>query len=412
MTFQSLLLAVLTLPGSYSAPSDLLAIRVGRAETISDGTLEHAVIVVEDGKIVAVGEDLPIERGVRVLDRPDWVAMPGFVDCHTRIGLDGRGGGSFAPDTLASAEIYPRQDVWEEVLERGVTTLGLYPAGSGTAGQAVAVRPHGETIEEMIVADRVYLMMRLATSAASKKALRDAFKKLDDYEEKVRKAREKWEKEVEKAKKKKKKDDDEEDEKKKEVGPFVPPTPDEKVEVFQRVRAKELPILFDIHKAADYLHLLDALGEEDIEWSLICPLRDDIDLYEVADKIGEAGRRITLTSRITLQPFTRRERNLPAELARAGASIGLLPTRDSVPGLENWRTEVGHLVAAGLDRQVALAGMTLQPAFVLGLQDRVGSLEAGKDANIVLWSGDPLEPSSRIQAVMLEGEFLAGEVNQ
>ncbi|HED64910.1 MAG TPA: amidohydrolase, partial [Planctomycetes bacterium] len=49
---------------------------------------------------------------------------------------------------------------------------------------------------------------------------------------------------------------------------------------------------------------------------------------------------------------------------------------------------------------------------VLGLQDRVGSLEAGKDANIVLWSGDPLEPSSRIQAVMLEGEFLAGEVNQ
>ena len=70
---------------------DLLAIRVGRAETISNGTLEHAVILIEGGKIATVGEDLVVERGIPVIDKPDWVVMPGLVNAYSRLGLDGRG---------------------------------------------------------------------------------------------------------------------------------------------------------------------------------------------------------------------------------------------------------------------------------------------------------------------------------
>ena len=78
----SMLVLALTLTSALSGPvaapatGELLAIRVGRAETIANGTLEHAVILVESGKIVAVGEDLAIERGIPILDRPDWVAGP------------------------------------------------------------------------------------------------------------------------------------------------------------------------------------------------------------------------------------------------------------------------------------------------------------------------------------------------
>src|SRR5204862_5203206 len=70
-----------TEPGRANAAGDggLLAIRVGKAETIAHGTIEHAVILIEDGKITAVGQDLPIERGIPVLDRPHWTAMPGLV---------------------------------------------------------------------------------------------------------------------------------------------------------------------------------------------------------------------------------------------------------------------------------------------------------------------------------------------
>ena len=68
-----------------AAHADVLAIKVGRAETVSKGVIEHAVIFVEDGKIVTIGEDLPIDRGIPVLDRPDWTVMPGLVNCHTHL---------------------------------------------------------------------------------------------------------------------------------------------------------------------------------------------------------------------------------------------------------------------------------------------------------------------------------------
>ena len=70
------------------------------------------------------------------------------------------------------------------------------------------------------------------------------------------------------------------------------------------------------------------------------------------------------------------------------------------------------IVAAGLDRQTALRAVTLEAAEVVGLADRVGSLEVGKDANLTFFSGDPLEPSTRLEAVMLEGRFVKDEVWQ
>ncbi len=437
-----------------SAQDGLLAIRVGKAETVSQGAIEHAVILIEDGKIVEIGEDLPIERGIRILDRPNWVATPGLVNCHSRAGMDGRAGRGFDPELRASGELYARQDIWRELLEAGVTTLGLYPPGAGIPGQAVAIRPRGEAIEDMIIADDAYLKINIGASQALKKMLRDAFEKLAEYDEKVQKAREKWEKEQEqKAKKSKtkpkkeekseeKKDDEKkEEEKKEEEKPegrlgqsqeeekkeeekkesgekteskekFVPPEPDPKVKPFLELRSDRLRAMMSITKAADYLHLLDVIEKEEFPWFLQVPLRDDIDLYEVAPKIGERGLRVVLTPLITLQPNTRRERNLPAELQRAGAKVALVPRGDRVEDHQRWMFDVGRLVAAGLDRQAALASVTLEPARALGLEERLGSLDKGKDANLVLWSGDPFEPQSRIQAVMLEGRFVNGEVGR
>ena len=413
-------LLLAAMPQPPAPAGDLLAIRVGRAETISQGAIEHAVILVEGGKIVEVGEDLPIERGIPVLDRPDWVVMPGLVNCYSRVGMDSTGGRGFEPQALASIELYPRQDIFQEVLETGVTTLGLYAAGTGIPGQTVAIKPHGKTREEMILQDSVYLKVYLQSSATSKKALRDAFAKVDEYDEKVAKAREKWEKALEKQKKSKsKKDEDDkkgdekkEDEKDKVPETFTPPDPDAKVLPFIQLRKKELTALMRIQKAADYDHLIDVIENEDIDWMLRCPLRDDIDLFEVKEKAGERGLLVVLDPRITLQASTRRERNIPAEFSRAGARLVLVPSGDNASGHERWLKEVGHLVAAGLDRDAALAAVTLEPASVLGLGERLGSLDKDKDANLVFWDGDPFEAGTEVQAVMLEGEFVYGEVAQ
>ncbi|HEX6881891.1 MAG TPA: amidohydrolase family protein [Planctomycetota bacterium] len=423
---------------------DLVAIRVKRAETIASGPLEHALILVEDGKIVALGEDLPVERGIPVLDRPDWVVTPGLVNAHTRVAGERSPARLFEPQSRPTFDVDPRHEAWEELLELGITTVGFYPDGSGIPGQALVLRPHGETLAEMLVSDSAYLKIQLQASASSKKAVREAFAKVDEYLEKVAKEREKWEKDQEKKKKsssktsskkeEEKKDDPKAEEKKegaltpedekeeekqddkkstddKKGDVFVPPAPDEKVKPFLDLREKSLTAMMSIRKAADYLHLLDVLKKEkDVQFFLQFPLSDDGDLYEVATKIGEKGLTVVTVPEVTLQVNSLRERNIPAELVRAGAKLVLTPRFDTVRGHEDWRADVGRLVGQGLAREAALAAITLEAARALGQAEEIGSLEVGKRADLVFWSGDPLEPSSKVEAVMLGGEFVVGDV--
>jgi hypothetical protein len=399
------------------------------------------VLLVDGSKIALVGEDLPIERGIPVIDRPDWVVMPGIVNAYSRFGLDSSGSSKSTPGQQASTELHADPELYERVLRHGVTTLGLYPAGSGIPGLAVAVKPVGESAQAMTIADDVYLKIVLRSNKGSKKMLRDGFEAADKYAEKEAKAREKWEKDQEKKKKdkekaSKKKDDDkdkdakaeeEEDAKKAEdegSDVYVPPEPDAEARIFGMLRKKELRALVSIGDAADYLHFLDALGDEDIDWSLRVPLQAESDLFYVLDKetygldvdgIADREKRVVVEARITRHPGTMRERNLPAELARAGAKLVFVPTQnprdESQDIYEGWLTDVGEVVAKGLDRQAALAALTLEPARMLGLEERLGSLEKDKDANLVFLSGDPFEPSTRVEAVMIEGRIVYGEVN-
>lgn len=197
MILNTILLAaspLLALPPKPEPAAELVAIRVGRAETIADGTIENAVVLIDGSKIAVVGEDLPVERGIRVIDRPDWVVMPGIVNAYSRYGLDSSGSSKSTPAQKASAELHADPELHERVLRHGVTTLGLYPAGSGIPGLAVAVKPVGASAQEMILADDVYLKIILRSNKASKKMLRDGFEAADKYAEKEAKAREKWEK--------------------------------------------------------------------------------------------------------------------------------------------------------------------------------------------------------------------------
>lgn len=423
-------------PAVSTPKGDLLAIRARRAETIADGTYEHVVILVEDGKIVTIGEDLPIERGIPILDLPDdWVVMPGLVNAYTRLGMTSAGYNDSKPGVLASTELWPGTS-YEAALENGVTTLGQYPAGNGIPGQAVAVQPVGATKSAMILADNVYLKIILRATGSSKKMIKDGFKEADKYLEKEKKNREKWEKAQAKKKKKKKssskkddkdddekKDDDEEkkdddDEKKDDAkkeseddDKYVPLVPDAEAQAFLDLRAKTLRALVSISSAAQYEHLLDAIGDEEFDWDLRIGLTRNTDIFHVKDKIGASGRRVVFEPTLTLHPGTMRQRNLPAEFARAGAKIVLVPRFDSSTAYASWLRNVGECVAAGLDRDVALRALTQEPADLLGLGERLGSLEAGKDANLIFLKGDPFEPGTTVEAVMIGGKFEYGEVD-
>lgn len=425
----STLVLALTLTSALSAPTtvatpvssgQLLAIRVGRAETVANGPVEHAVILIENGKITAIGEDLAVERGIPILDRPNWVAMPGLVNAYSRMGLAGRGGSDSSPQITPEPELYPHDPIYGDILKTGVTTLALYPPGTGIPGQAIVIRPQGDSVEEMLVAESAYLKIYFRSSARSKKLIRSGFEDVDSYDEKEAKAREKYDKAVEKAekakkkKKKKSKDDDEEQALKddkaesEELGPYVPPEPDEKVVPFMQLRNGELRALIGISDAGDYLHLLDAVGEEEFDWDLRLPVTRNLNIFEIAEELGERGCRVVMEPAMSLHPGTMRQRNLPAELSRAGVKLVFIPRRDTLADHRDWLRDVGALVATGVEREIALRAVTLEPAALLGLDERLGSLEVGKDANLLFMSADPLDVGSRIEAVMLEGEFVFG----
>ncbi|MEZ6016710.1 MAG: amidohydrolase family protein [Planctomycetota bacterium] len=406
--------------GAIGATPDLLAIKARRV-LVGDGTeIEHAVILVDGGKIVTIGQDLPIERGIPVLELDDdQLVMPGLVNPYSRFGMTGGGYNDSRAQVKASTELYPPSG-YRAALEAGVTTLGLYPAGTGIPGQAVVVRPMGGTSEEMIVKDGAYLKVVMRPSSSNKRNLKKGFEAVEKYRDKVEKEREKWEKKNKPSSKSSsdKKGDDAADEKKEESksssskkkeSPFVPPAPDEETAPWLAVVEKKLPLLVTIDSAAAYDHFIDALGKEDVDWSLRIGLSREIDVFYVKEKIGKQGCYVLIDPEITLHPGTMRQRNLPAEFDRAGAKVVLLPRSDSASGFESWLEDVGVLIGAGLDRKAAVRGVTQYAADFLGLGAELGTLAEGKRANLLILSGDPFEPGTEVDAVMLDGQIVHGE---
>jgi imidazolonepropionase-like amidohydrolase len=427
---------------ALAAPSfagETLAIRVGRAETVSHGVVEHAVILVEDGKIAIVGEDLPVERGIPVLDRPEWTVVPGFVNCYSRLGCDSEGGDDNSPDVKAIDELWPKSPAYKEVVEHGVTTLALYPAGNGISGQSVTIRPLGATAEEMVLKDGQYVKIVVRSDSPSKRRITDAFKKVAEYDEKVVKAREKFDKDKKGGSKKDEKADDKKSDEKKAFDPaaqeaksddkkdekkddgFVPPQPDEKLRPWLEMRVGAKRGLVAMSQASDWLHFQDALGKNELAYDLRLVLQRESDLYHVFEKktneldvdgIGDKKLRCVVEPTLTVAAGTLRTRNLPHELHRSGAKVVFIPRNDSLGDHQQWRSNVGEVVSAGLPADVALRAMTLEAAEVAGVADLVGSIEKGKHANLVFLTGAPFEASTKIAAVMLDGEFVHGEVNQ
>ncbi|MHC4263685.1 MAG: amidohydrolase family protein [Planctomycetota bacterium] len=401
-----MILTTLTLGALLSAPptapepvSDLLALRVGRAETIANGTIENAVILIEGGEIVIVGEDLPIERGIPTIDLPDAVVMPGMINCRSRLGLDSRAGTVTAPQIIAGQELVPGDTSYQALAEYGITTVGLYPPGRGVMGQATAVQTGPG---ELVLDDSAYLAMTMAADRNSKNTIRKALDQVADYLEDVEKDRKKWK---EKREKSKKKDDDE---------VFEPEVPDEDVLPLLRFVTGELRGQFSINKSADLLHLWDVLADQEtVRYDIHIQLRDDLDLFYIKEQIGERELRVICDPEITAHPGTRRERNLPAELAEAGAHLAFVPrSASSLTSHRDWRMHVGELVAYGLDRQVALRALTLEPAHALDMGDHLGSLEAGKRADLLIFDGDPFETTTKLQAVLVAGDLVHGELYQ
>jgi len=361
-----LLLALLLLQDPPK--DDVVAIVGARILTISKGEIAKGVILIRNGKIAEVAADAKIPEGATVIDGKGLVAMPGLVNPYSRILGGGGGSGQGSnPQTLAYDDFNPAADVLRQFPRTGYTTFVIYPNQGATSGQAVAIKPVGQSRDSMVVEKAAYVRFTLELTTSSKQQLKTDF-------ESGRKA------------------------------PAPPAKQDPRTEALGRFMRGEMPGIVEADAASRIAHFYQLWKPFETSKARLT-LVVGPDSYKAASLLAEHKASVIVRPEHTFLPFTRSRVNPAAELAKAGAAVTVLPANDSLAAHEQALFRLGELVKHGLDRDTALRAITLQAATVAGLEKRLGTLEAGKDADVLLFDGDPLDATSRLRLTLIDGRI-------
>ena len=415
--------ATLLLASSAAAAPqvDKTAVKAGTVITLTGEAIPDGVIVIEGGRVTAVGaaSEVQIPWDATVIDQPGMVAFPGFVEAHAARGIDRPNETlDVAPFLDVKDSIDPVNFYFEEALRQGILTINVQQGNDTVvAGQGMVVKPFGMTVEQMMVKPRSGVKISAApkrgkTRATQAQALRGAFDDLRMYlEEMVQR----------------KKDGDDFDRREalyqgRELeGEAAKGKPlacsgwtiegfervprgevDEKREPLLRIVEGKLPVIMwcatpmDVHAA---LRVAEANGFTATMTLALAPA-----CWKAAPKIKESGCHVILAGLEydEVDPITGEsvETFVPKVFHDAGIPFALMSTGDSNRSL--WY-QAARCVANGIPRADALAAVTTTPAKILGLTDRVGKLAKGTDGHVVLLSGDPLDITSVVEHVILDG---------
>lgn len=395
-----ILLSLLLLTTFARVAEAQLAIRGEQVYTMAGDPITDGVVLVRDGVIEQVGaaSDITIPNGYRTLTAA--VVMPGLIDAHSVVGLAGQYNYAHDQDQLETSNpIQPelraldaynaREPLVEWVRNLGVTTVHTgHGPGALISGQTMVVKTSGETLAEALVDSVTMVAMTLGprvssnfkspgTRAKGVAMLRSKLVEAQAY-------REKWQ------------DDDEDND----------PTRNLQLEILTQVLDGDIPALVTAHKVTEIMAAL-RLKEE---FGLNLVLDGASEAYLVLDAIKAADVPVLIHP-----PMMR----AGGETASAAMDTAVKLHEAGIPfafqsGFEAYvpKTRVVHFEAAiaaahGLPRNVALAAITRTPAEILGLSDRIGTLEAGKDADLVLFDGDPLEYTTHTCGVVINGVVIS-----
>ncbi|THV28076.1 amidohydrolase [Glycomyces paridis] len=370
------------------------ALRGATIVPITSAPIEQGTIIVEDGRISAVGgPDLPVPEWIPVQDATGKWIMPGLIDAHTHLGVHETGEGWAGDDTNEMTEpntahvraldaVNPVEAGFADAIRGGVLTACINPgSGNVIGGECVVVKTGGgRFVDELVVRSpagiksalgenpkRVYgekgqtPKTRMGTAAV----LRQAFVAAEKH-----RAAEN-------------------------------PDRDLKLENLVKVLDREIPWRQHCHRADD---IATALRVAD-EFGYRLVLDHGTEAHLLADVIAEKGVPVLfgplLTARAKVETAKRFPENA-VRMAEAGVKLVIMTDHPVVP-IQYLIVQVMECVKAGLDRETALRSVTINPAEVLGVADRLGSLEAGKDADLCVWSGDPLDYYSKVEQAYIDG---------
>ena len=421
---RAFVLALLVSAAPLAVSAETIAITNAKIETVSSaGEIANGTVVIKDGKIAAVGAGIVAPAGARVIDAKGQVVSPGLIAASTSLGVDEVNGVSSTRDESAGSEIgaafdisygiNPASTVIPIAREHGITRAIVTPVGgrgfggdqdedgdvdvstlkaggdtksAGASlfeGQAAMIRLDSgdpDPVFKTRVAQVVDLGEASQRVAGSRGAAITLFKEALDDARRYQKNRAVFDRGADIPSKLTRAD----------------------LEALIPVVEGKTPLLVRVHRAADIRLVLRLAREEHLK--LI--LEGVEEGWMVAPELAAAGVPVMIDTEADLpESFETLGARLDnaARLQAAGVTIVIQGAR-SYNNVRQVRLNAGTAVGNGLSYQAALAAVTINPARVWGFADRAGSIEVGKDADLVLWSGDPLETSSWPVAVFIGGK--------
>lgn len=380
----------------------MLAIINGRVLTMAGAAFERGVVLIEKGKIKAVGERVRVPKDAQIIDAAGKTVMPGLIDPHCHVGIfeeiyreEGSDGNEstdpVTPHLRAIDAVYPEDEGFRDALSGGVTSVITGPGSANViGGEMLAMKTYGSVIDKMLIKAPVGLkiafgenpkrvyggqnkapMTRMATAAL----LRETFTRAKNYMIKKEKGLKKSEEFFEY---------------------------DLKMEPLVRALKREIPVRAHAHRADDIMTAV-RIAEE---FNLRLVIEHCTEGYKIAAEL--AARDIpaivgpVFTNRAKVELKDRSLENA-ACLAGAGVKIGIMTDHPVIP-IDYLSLSAALAVKAGLDEETALKAITIRAAEIVGIADRVGSLEAGKDADVIILDGPLFDLKTKVDQVFVNGE--------
>ena len=390
---------LLALGGSIPAAGQTVAITGGTVYPVSGAPIERGTVLIRDGKIVAVGADVAVPADAQRVDATGKIVTPGFVNAATSLGISEIGAVTATADRSARRRegVAAAFSVWDglnpgSVLiaparAAGITSVLIAPQGGFISGQAAVVQLVDGSAADMILRSPVAMVGQIGSpqqiGAQSRGELLLRLRELleDTRTYQRRKA------DFERA----------------QTRSFAASRLD--LEALAPVIDGRLPLLLEVDKASDIESALKLARDYGVRLAI----SGAAEAWMVADKLA-AARVPVLTGAMNNIPQSfaslgARQENA-ALLRRAGVPVIIIGNAgggEETFNVRNVRFEAGNAVAYGMSREDALRAITLTPAEVFGVANRIGSLQPGRDGDVVVWSGDPFEFATQPEHVFVRG---------
>ncbi|WP_066638300.1 amidohydrolase [Desulfolucanica intricata] len=379
----------------------MLAITGGTIFTMAGKNINKGTILISDGKIIKIGENLVIPPGAEIVNAEGKIITPGLIDAHSHVGIfeevyqdEGADGNEITdpvtPHLRAVDAVNPEDLAFQDALKGGVTTVVTGPGSANViGGEMVVLKTWGKTVDDMIIKFPIGLKAALGenpkrvygskkrtpyTRMASAALLREALVKAQNYLKKLESGKEE-------------------------------PERDLKMEALARVLKQEIPLRVHAHRADDIMTAVRIARE----FSLNLIVEHCTEGYKVAEELARfnvpaiIGPIITNRAKVELQGISL---ETAKHLSRAGVSFAIMTDHPVVP-VQYLALSAGLTVRGGLSEDEALKSVTINAARILGLHKQLGSLEAGKDADLVIWAGHPFDLRTRVDKVYTNCKLLS-----